>query len=609
MRYRLALLLTALPGLAAAQRRRRAARGAASITIADVQRRIAIIADDSMLGRATPSPQLDAVAAYVAGEFQRFGLKPGGDSGTYFQHYPLEVLRFDPESSTIRTTGRTPGRWRGGQDVLLVGGQPLAGAAAGPAVVITGSADAGGTLDSAGVAGKIVFLAYGPGLNAIAAKVLPLRPLAIVLVAGFPDSIWARLPGHEVSVSVRNPSAEGGPGVPAVFAVRTATAGALFAQGGVSVDSLRAWGDRPLAARSLTGVTLQLDLRGRMQHASAPHTIGILEGSDAALKKEYVLATAHMDHIGTPSAGEGCTPRGADSICNGADDDGSGTVAVIELAQAFASASERPKRSLVFMTVSGEERGLWGSGYFADHPTVALADVIADLNIDMVGRNSRDTVGVIGREHSNLGVLLDSVAAKHRELNITPVGDLWPQEGLFFRSDHYNFAKKGVPILFFTTGLHPDYHQVSDSPDKIDAEKEARFARLMFHLRLAVAMSAVAITVSEPPSGTARAAPNSPLGLASALASSPPVIVRPLPRPVVLWERARRVSESSTITTSLPSSTWRRACSNTMSATATCRSCGRSKLDAITSPRPHVSISLTSSGRSSTSRMRRVAVG
>src|SRR5438034_436956 len=103
------------------------------------------------------------------------------------------------------------------------------------------------------------------------------------------------------------------------------------------------------------------------------------------------------------------------------------------------------------MTVSGEERGLWGSAYFADHPTVPLADVIADLNIDMVGRNSKDTVAVIGREHSNLGATLDSVAAAHRELNIKPVGDLWPQEGLFFRSDHYNFAKTGVPSLFFTT--------------------------------------------------------------------------------------------------------------------------------------------------------------
>src|SRR2546428_9904628 len=140
MRYRLALLLAVLPGPAAAQRQQPAARGATSITMADVQRRIGIIADDSMLGRATPSPQLDAVAAYVAGEFHRFGLKPGGDSGTYFQHYPLEVLRFDPESSTIRIGGRPPGTWRGGQDVLLVGGQAPAGPAARSGIRLTRSA-------------------------------------------------------------------------------------------------------------------------------------------------------------------------------------------------------------------------------------------------------------------------------------------------------------------------------------------------------------------------------------------------------------------------------------------------------------------------------------
>src|SRR5256886_13837906 len=111
MQYRLALLLAALPGLVAAQRQRPAARGAASITITDVQRRIGVIADDSMLGRATPSPQLDDVAAYVAGEFQRVGLMPGGDTGTYIQHYPRVALRFDPESSTIRTTGLAPRAW------------------------------------------------------------------------------------------------------------------------------------------------------------------------------------------------------------------------------------------------------------------------------------------------------------------------------------------------------------------------------------------------------------------------------------------------------------------------------------------------------------------
>ncbi len=128
-------------------------------------------------------------------------------------------------------------------------------------------------------------------------------------------------------------------------------------------------------------------------------------------------------------------------------------------------------------------------------------------------------------------------------------------------------------------------------------------------MRLSVSTSAVAMTLSEPPAGAARAAPNSAFGWARAVASSPPDMVRPLPRPVVLCERASRVSESSTMTTSLPSSTWRRACSNTMSATATWRSCGRSKLEAITSPRPQSIISLTSSGRSSTSRIRRVAVG
>jgi peptidase M28-like protein len=491
MRYLLALLLALVPRASSAQRQQVPVRGAAAITSADVERRIRIIADDSMLGRATPSRELDLVAAYVAGEFKRFGLKPAGDSGTYMQHYPLDVLRFDPESAVVRVTSRSPATWRSGQDVLLVEGQAPEAAAAGPAVVITGNPDSAKALDSASVTGRVIFLAFGPGVNAIATKVLPLRPLALMLVAGFPDSIWQRLPGRTASVRVRNPSEAGGVVVPAVFAVRSATVEPLFTQAGASPDSLRAWGDRALAAHPLAGVTLELDVRERLvQHASAPNVVGMLEGSDAALKKEYVLFTAHMDHIGTPGAGEGCAARGSDSICNGADDDGSGTVAVLELAQAFASARERPKRSLVFMTVSGEERGLWGSAYFADHPTVPLASVVADLNSDMVGRNAKDTLAVIGREHSNLGATLDSVAALHPELNIKPVGDLWPQEGLYFRSDHYNFAKKGVPILFFTTGLHPDYHQVSDSPEKIDTEKEARFARLVFYLGLAVANAA-----------------------------------------------------------------------------------------------------------------------
>jgi Zn-dependent M28 family amino/carboxypeptidase len=203
--------------------------------------------------------------------------------------------------------------------------------------------------------------------------------------------------------------------------------------------------------------------------------VGILEGSDPKLKQEYLIYSAHMDHIGI-------TPGQPDSINNGADDDGSGTVGVVELAEAFSRRPARPRRSIVFLTVSGEEKGLWGSRYFSEHPTVPIRQVVADLNIDMIGRNWPDTIVAIGKEHSDLGSTLDRVNRAHPELGMTAIDDIWPEERFYFRSDHFNFARKGVPILFFFNGVHPDYHQVTDSPDKINSEKEARILRLLFYL-------------------------------------------------------------------------------------------------------------------------------
>jgi len=155
---------------------------------------------------------------------------------------------------------------------------------------------------------------------------------------------------------------------------------------------------------------------------------------------------------------------------------------VIELAEAFSRQGARPKRSLVFMTVSGEEKGLWGSRYFSEHPPVPINQIVADINIDMVGRNWPDTIVAIGKEHSDLGATLNRVNAEHPELGMTAIDDRWPEERFYFRSDHYNFARKGVPILFFFNGVHPDYHRPSDSPEKINPEKEARIARLLFYL-------------------------------------------------------------------------------------------------------------------------------
>jgi hypothetical protein len=460
--------------------------GAATITADDVRRRIYLIADDSMAGRGTPSPGLETMAAYVAGEFRRFGLTPAGDSGTYLQHYPLEIYHLHPESSSVWATGRATGRWQLGRDMALGEGQPPNGVLSGRVTLLGGDPQLGGTLDSAAVTGKFVVLALGPNTNAVAIRLIPLRPAAAILP--LPDSLWSKVPGLATERVVNPEEPQDALALPPILYVSESAFTPWLARAGANRAALKITG--PLTANTISGTTLHLDLVQRlMARVSAPNVVGILQGTDSTLRNEYVLFTGHMDHIGTASGGQGCTAKGGDTICNGADDDGSGSVAVLELAQAFASAPERPRRSLVFMTVSGEERGLWGSAYWAAHPTVALDHVVADLNSDMVGRSDtlKDSVVVIGREHSDLGTTLDRIAAAHPELHMTPVGDRWPQEGLYFRSDHYNFARKGVPILFFTSGLHPDYHEVTDSPDRIDTDKEARFARLIYFLGWEVA--------------------------------------------------------------------------------------------------------------------------
>ncbi len=189
-----------------------------------------------------------------------------------------------------------------------------------------------------------------------------------------------------------------------------------------------------------------------------------------------------MDHIGV-----GTPDENGDSIFNGADDDGSGTTAVTEIAKAMASLTTPPKRSLIFLLVSGEEKGLWGSEYYADHPSVPIDSIVADLNSDMVGRNWPDTIVAIGRQHSDLGQTLARVNAAHPELDMTAIDDLWPQESFYTRSDHFNFARKGVPILFFFNGTHEDYHGRDDEVEKINGEKAARIARLVFYLGAEVA--------------------------------------------------------------------------------------------------------------------------
>jgi len=230
--------------------------------------------------------------------------------------------------------------------------------------------------------------------------------------------------------------------------------------------------------------------------ARAPNVIGILPGSDPALRDTHVVFSAHVDHIGI-----GPKDARGDSIYNGADDDASGTAAVIEIAEAFASLPVAPRRSVVFLAVSGEENGLFGSQAFVRSGPVRADAMIANINIDMIGRNSRDTLVVIGLHYSTLGSLAIETAHAFPELGLTVVDDLWPEERFFFRSDHFNFAQAGVPAVFFFSGVHEDYHRPSDEASRIDAEKTARIAQLAF--RLGVALAERAEAPSWTPAGTA----------------------------------------------------------------------------------------------------------
>ncbi len=486
--------LTLLPGALAAQTPASVQRGVRSIVPGDVHRRIAILADDSMRGRNTPSPELEKVAAYVAGEFKRVGLRPGGDSGGFLQRYSILHQQLDTAASALVIVGRTTVTLKPGVEVNLLPFAPLPRReVAGPVVVFAGPADSANPLAGVDVRGAwIALIATAtprgvPFDGATAQAALEAGAIGALLISDRPDAQWSSRLAHLTVPSIVLAWREAARDTLPQFGlveIRDATAASAL---GIDPAALRLQQTR--TGRRLPETTVTFRARQRvLERLSAPNVIGVLEGSDPKLKQEYVFFTGHMDHIGVAGPGNpACRAVGADSICNGADDDASGTTAVIEAAEAFSRLTPRPKRSLVFMTVSGEEKGLWGSEYFAEHPTVPLSNIVADLNSDMVGRNWKDTIAVIGKEHSDLGRTLNRVAAAHPELRMTPIDDIWPQENFYFRSDHYNFARKGVPILFFFNGTHPDYHQVSDEVAKIDAEKESRVIKLVFYLGLEIA--------------------------------------------------------------------------------------------------------------------------
>lgn len=216
---------------------------------------------------------------------------------------------------------------------------------------------------------------------------------------------------------------------------------------------------------------------------AVPNVVGLLRGSDPDLREEWVVFTAHFDHVAGPPDSTG------DAIYNGADDNASGTAAIMEIAQAFAALPTPPRRSMAFVLVSGEEKGLLGARHFAQGTSLPREAMVADINADMVSMNWPDSIFVFGREYTTLGATLDEVIARHPELNVAIMENRWPGMPLFRMSDHFAFVQEGIPGIFFFSGLHENLHQPSDELDQIDPDKAARVARLMFYLGYQVAQA------------------------------------------------------------------------------------------------------------------------
>lgn len=476
---RLLGILAFLPATTlAAQGRALPVTPVATITAEDIMRRVSLVAHDTMMGRNTPSRGLELTAAYVAEEFRRAGLRPAGDSGSYIQRFGLTRWLVDTTMSWLALSrGKTRSIARLGIDARYIDGvvpqEPIRGD-----LVVLGSSST-----AREVADKIVMLVVdfsrpvGAALNRRVQDLASAGARAVLVLsnrdtATFADRLSLSGVPRLTRDSARTVAAP-------VFEVHERALGPVLAAAGVEVARIRR-GAGGGAAR-LTGMQVEIRVERKvLARLRAPNVVGVLEGTDPVLRREYVAYSAHIDHIGI-------TPGQPDSINNGADDNASGVAGLLELVEAFATPGERPRRSLIFLAPSAEEPGLLGSAHFTEHPPVPLESIVADINMDLIGRNWRDSVIAVGIEQSDLGETLDRVVRTHRELRMTPIADRWPEERIFYRSDHYNFARRGVPILFFTSGTHPDYHRPTDEPRLIDAEKETRLIRLLFYLGAEVA--------------------------------------------------------------------------------------------------------------------------
>ncbi len=545
----LTLLLTACqaagpaPGLS---------RTGAPITPADVRSRIYLIADDSMAGRAAGETGNFTMTSYLAREVERFGLEPGGDNGTYFQTIPM-VRRWVDSSSTLKVAGQPLGLFDDFALIRPTTSIPFASQLENSSLETVYGGRAGDTtiaLTENAVRGKLVVLDAPLGANAqpSATYATPSgRALARYPTAAGIAVVVLDLLSENAAAGLRNR----GSGLSSTSNTRALPVGFLVTR---SVAE-RIMG-RPLSTLSpgTQGQQVSANVRFAERPVDVParNVVAILRGSDPALRGEFIAIGAHSDHIARAmravdhdslkAYNRVVRPNGADSrvastspvtpeqwreirtlidgmrklrpprldsIYNGADDDGSGSVALLEIAESLPR-GVKPRRSILFVWHTAEEAGLLGSAYFMEHTTVPHDSIVAQLNMDMVGRGMAvDTrtggprnLQVIGsrRLSTALGKLLDSVnlrsAAPYAiDYSFDVPGHI---QNRYCRSDHYMYARSGIPIAYISRGYHPDYHMVTDEPQYISYDGLARVAGFVRDVAVALANRNDRVRVDRP---------------------------------------------------------------------------------------------------------------
>jgi hypothetical protein len=504
------------------------ARTEPAITAADLRTRLEAVAHDSTMGRESGDLGAYKASAYVAAEFQRLGLEPAGDNGTWFQEVPLFWTMVDPTSHIV-ASGTT---LRPGADFM-----PNTFAAEpknldGVEVILGGTTDSTTWISPAEAAGKLVVLdpRGAPccgGLNAP-------RWRGAVAVAGIglevvaPEQVARAVYGRPVRDTTRTP------GALATMLITRRAAAALLGSDPAGL--------RPGARGArLTG---HYDVTRKPVPYPARNVVGILRGTDPVLRNQYVSLTAHHDHVGydhlpvdhdstrayqqvvrpmgadsrfrPPTADEAARiraildtlrrqrPPRPDSIRNGADDDGSGTVSILEVAEALAQPGMRPRRSILFVSHTAEEAGLLGSNWYTAHATVPVDSIVAEIDQDMVGRGKPTDMprgnGTIAADAQYLEVIGAKRLSKEFGDTVEAVNARQPLPFTFdytydapghplryyCRADHYNYAKYGIPAMAISRGEHLDYHQVTDEAQYINYPDLARVSKMVFDAARAI---------------------------------------------------------------------------------------------------------------------------